>query len=322
MAEIQDTDILSNDEVDTLLNEEGAAAQELLSPQDINPYDFAHHGEKTINDLSKIENIHELFRHDAAHRLSHFYCRKIELEINKPAIVPFSEYLQSLSQPLLINIIDVKNLSGPGIIDFSKNFMENSIEILFGGNVNNPSLKDRNFARAELRIAKLLTELINKSLSVAWNEVAPLELEYVRSLTNIRMANIVDNHENVLLSRCTFTFEQNQCEFNICLPCSTLEAVKSLIEVQNQDGLTEDEQRTWRKLLRHNIENMRLDVVCNISENKIRLDDLMKLSVGDVLYINNPKMAKMYIGDIQLFNASCGTNNENRALKITEICSE
>lgn len=323
MTETEKTEILSHDEVDTLLNEEdNSSLGQMLPPQDVNPYDFSQHGEKTINDLSKIETIHELFRHDATDRLSHFYCRKIDLEVNKPVIVPFSEYLQSLAEPLLINIIDVKNLSGPGIINFSKGFMENSIEILFGGSVENEPDNTRHFARAELRVAKLLTNLINKSLTFAWDEIAPLELEYVRSLTNIRMANIVGNNENVLLSQCRFSFEQSECDFNICLPCSTLETVKPLIEFQNQDGLTEEEQRNWRRMLRHNVENMNLEIACNISENTICIDDLMKLGAGDVLYINNPKIAKIYIGDTQLFNANCGTSNGNRALKITEICSE
>lgn len=319
------SDVLSKDEMDTLLqnsdeNQSGVGAN--LPPQDVNPYDFSQLSSKTINDLSKIETVHDILCEELSSRLSKFYCRKIDVEVSKPAIQPFGEYLQSLETPLLINVIDLKKLSSPGLVYFSKTFLNNSIEILFGGDVNNTSDENRLFARADHGISKLLTTLINKSLDNSWEEITTIDFQYVRSVSNIKMANIVEFHENALVTNCSFSVENNLCEFNICIPCSSLDPIKGIIEKRNKDSMTLEEQQEWRDGIKENVRNVSLELRCQISELKINLQELLKLKEDDVLYISNPKKAKIFVNGHLLYEGGCGTHNDNKAFKIQKVCCD
>ena len=65
-----------------------------------------------------------------------------------------------------------------------------------------------------------------------------------------------------------------------------------------------------------------LEIVAELGDTQLSLSDIYHLSVGDVLDLDRPKDAPVFleIGGYQWFTGRMGTHKKNMAIKIDEVC--
>ncbi len=315
-------DVVSKDEVNELLNDDddknstadGASA-------DFDVYDFSSHSSKQVNDLSAIDMINEVFVSEIRSKLSHFLARNAYMIADAAAIVSFDSYLEKLEQPLCIYFVGMKPLTGLSISCFGTDTVNKLLEILFGGDINYDGPKDREFNKVELRVINLLLSIINETLSDAWKAVKPLKFELVQATTK---ASLLSKHheEKAIINEYKLCIDKLDLSFSHCIPISTIEPILHLIEGRDEDNLDCAERMAWRKAFVSNIYGVRTPVTAVAANVSIKLHELQKLKVGDIISIDNPTSADVFTGDIHMYHAKCGVNNGNRAIRVVDTVED
>ncbi len=313
------SDVLSDDEVDALLDKDNATAGNSAEAVD---YDFTNKPSSHFGNLQRLETINDVFCAEMHRKFSQLLCNNITISAEPPTVVSFDEYINSIPQPMIMHLVQMKPLIGTSAIIYSADLVHRLIELFFGGSVSNPTNTEREIAKVELRIAQLALEEMNTCFSGAWQIIKDIEFNYIRSTTRLSLANIANPSDNFIINRYKMHFADTESEFMLCIPYSILDPIRHLIDSSTNDSTNEAENKLWKEALEQNMHNVSLKVTGNISETEITLSDLIKLKVGDIIAIDNPRYAEAFINDICVFKATCGARNGNHALRIIEWLKE
>lgn len=311
------SEVLSNDEVDELLNQEESASE---TPEviELDPYEFSQHKRYSIQNLKKLHTINEIFTHSVDTQLAAIACRKITVEAQEPEIIFYDEYINSIENPMILNLINIDSLNGVALIVFTGQMISNMLDIFFGGDVNKSTSKPRHFGQIEIQISKLIVTTIDKALTDAWQIVKNIEFDYFKSVTNPDTISICDKKSRVLVNKYTLSFDNVESEFSLCIPCQTLEPILDLI---NYDHTASEDKSTlseWNQSIKTNLKSSTVTVDCIVAKAQLKLKELLSLKAGDIVSISNPEFAKIKVGDVHLYNGKNGIHNNNRAVKIIE----
>src|SRR3546814_1280166 len=97
-------------------------------------------------------------------------------------IQKYSDFERDLPVPSNLNMIAMKPLRGAGLFTFDPNLVFLVIDSMFGGHGRyNTRVEGRDFTTTEQRIIRRLLNLTLESYGGAWDQVYPVELEYIRS---------------------------------------------------------------------------------------------------------------------------------------------
>ena len=200
------SDLLSQDEIDALLNGVDSGAIETEEPPHdptvARTYDFASQDRIVRGRLPTLEMINERFVRTWRIGLFNLLRRSAELSVRGIETIKFSEYLHSLYVPTNLNLIKFKPLRGVGLIVFEPKLVFTMVDNFFGGDGRYPAkIEGREFTATEMRVIHLLLKQTFTDLVDAWAPVMPVEFEYINSEVNPHFANIVSPREYVVVSR-------------------------------------------------------------------------------------------------------------------------
>src|SRR5919112_422043 len=205
-------DILSQDEVDALLNGVTGQTDDPGEPEDttgIRPYNLATQ-ERIVR--------------------FNFVRRTAEISVGPVRVLKYSEFVRNLVVPTNLNLVQVKPLRGTALFIFNPDLVYLVIDNLFGGNGQfHTRVEGRDFTLTEQRIIQRMLAIVFEELEKAWAPVYPLKLEYVRSEMNTQFANIATPNEIVVVT--TFGIELGTAsgEFHICMPYSMIEPIRDVL---------------------------------------------------------------------------------------------
>ncbi|MCG7588015.1 FliM/FliN family flagellar motor switch protein, partial [Photobacterium sp. OFAV2-7] len=74
----------------------------------------------------------------------------------------------------------------------------------------------------------------------------------------------------------------------------------------------------WSKALRDEIMYVPVNIRAKLMDVDLSLRDLMELRPGDVIPIDMPEAATVYVEDLPSYRAKMGKSGDNIALKVTE----
>ena len=313
------SNVLSEDEVETLLdNSENTRSGEQDGQQLFDSFNFGKSSSQSIDGFTKFETINEVFCREGAINITHFLCKKTTLEANTPEVMPFDEFIKSLERPLLINYVNIKPLGGLMLVIFSNKLVSTLIEILFGGHAKDEVNNERDFGVLEMRLGRLLVELLNRGLTPAFEIIKnDLEFQYVKSIINPSLVNVIAPKENTITTKMNLVLDNIPCEFYMCYPYTTLEPIKHLLRDSATSG-NEHDKLIWSQALHENLQSVPLTVDAFCTEVEITLKSLMELKEGDVLPISDPNHAIVEIDQNRVFSGRCMNNGGNRAIVIEE----
>lgn len=313
------SDMLSREEVDSLLNETESQHCDGNRPLHYSGnYDLSLHARKAIEGIAQLETLNEIFCREASIAASHFMCQKSVFEGYHTEIITFNEYISSLERPVLINYVNLRPTNCQVLLIFSNKLTNNLIEGLFGGKVGDQVNIDREFGNAEIHIGRLFFEVLSKSLSKAWSSVEScLQFEYIKSVLNPSLVSIAEPQESVILSRFACIFNQVHNEFAIVYPQPAVNAIRKILS-ESPSTLDTQEQKIWRSSIRHNFDSVPLQVSAKTMQISMKLRQLIKLKVGDIIPIDNPSHALVQINNVTTFSGKCTKSAGKRVIQIEE----
>jgi flagellar motor switch protein FliM len=316
-------DVVSKDEVEALLDDSSDRITTGNSDsQSHDVYDFTHHGQKNMNDLSKVEMINDVFMSEIRAKISHFLSRNAYVLAEPAKVMTYDDFLKTIEKPACIYFASMRPLMGVTVFAASGNLVSRLIEMLFGGDIKTEPDLTREFGKAELQITQLLLNLINQTLSKAWESVKPVYFETIQATTKFSLLKKSDQREQTLVTQYTLCIEKQELTFSHCIPIATLEPIMHLLEGDEEANVTSVEHTAWSQAFTQNVYNIRVPVTAVVASASIKLLELQELREGDILAIDNPSTAEIYAGDVHIFRAKCGVNNGNRAVKVINLVND
>ena len=315
------SDLLSQDEIDALLNGVDSGAIETEEPpQDptvARTYDFASQDRIVRGRLPTLEMINERFVRTWRIGLFNLLRRSAELSVRGIETIKFSEYLHSLYVPTNLNLIKFKPLRGVGLIVFEPKLVFTMVDNFFGGDGRYPAkIEGREFTATEMRVIQLMLKQTFADLTEAWAPVMNVEYEYINSEINPHFANIVTPREYVVVSRFHVELEGGGGDIHVTLPYSMLEPIRDVLDAGIQSDRN-DRDESWGITLREQLNTAEVELSSVIARRRMSLRELTKLKVGDILPIDMLREVPVCVEGLPVFTGEFGIANDRNAIKIT-----
>jgi len=313
-------DILSQDEIDTLLNgveggdvdtegdeplEDGAAVTYELGSQD-----------RIIRGrMPTLDMINERFIRYLRISMFNMLRRTVEVSIVGVNMIKFSEYVRGLFMPTSLNLVGIEPLRGTGLFVIDPNLVFAIVDNFFGGDGRyHTRIEGREFTPTENRVVQLLLDLLFNDLERSWKPVMELHFNYLNSEINPQFANIVSPTEVVVVTKFKLDLEGGGGEFHVVMPYSMLEPIRELLDTGMQTDQVDVNHR-WSNSLKDELFHAPVEVDCTMCNVKLTLAEVLDLNEGDVIPIDMPELVTVRAAETPIFRGTLGTSNGKNSVQ-------
>ncbi|EDP59164.1 flagellar motor switch protein FliM [Vibrio sp. AND4] len=316
------TDLLSQDEIDALLHgvDDVDDVDESSDGRDENTtnFDFSSQDRIVRGRMPTLELINERFARHMRISLFNMLRKTAEVSINGVQMMKFGEYQNTLYVPTSLNMVRFRPLKGTALITMEARLVFILVENFFGGDGRfHAKIEGREFTPTERRIIQLLLKIVFEDYKEAWSPVMGVEFEYLDSEVNPSMANIVSPTEVIVVSSFHIEVDGGGGDFHVVMPYSMVEPIRELLDAGVQSDKMETDVR-WSSALREEIMDCPVNFRVNLLEKDISLRDLMELQPGDVIPIDMPENATMFIEDLPTYRVKMGRSEDKLAVQVSE----
>ncbi|BBM64119.1 MULTISPECIES: flagellar motor switch protein FliM [Vibrio] len=316
------TDLLSQDEIDALLHGVDDV-DDIDEPLDNDndsaiSFDFSSQDRIVRGRMPTLELINERFARHMRISLFNMLRKTAEVSINGVQMMKFGEYQNTLYVPTSLNMVRFRPLKGTALITMEARLVFILVENFFGGDGRfHAKIEGREFTPTERRIIQLLLKIVFEDYKEAWSPVMGVEFEYLDSEVNPSMANIVSPTEVIVVSSFHIEVDGGGGDFHVVMPYSMVEPIRELLDAGVQSDKMETDVR-WSSALREEIMDCPVNFRVNLLEKNISLRDLMELQPGDVIPIEMPEHATMFIEDLPTYRVKMGRSDDKMAVQISQ----
>ncbi|HUH39834.1 MAG TPA: flagellar motor switch protein FliM [Castellaniella sp.] len=317
--------LLSQDEVDALLagvtGEESTGAQ---GPVDdaggVRSYDLTSPDRVVRHRMQTLELINERFARRLRSMFFSFMRRNADITVNAIRIQKYSEFERNLPVPSNLNMVALKPLRGASLFTFDPNLVFLVIDSLFGGHGRySTRVEGRDFTTTEQRIIQRLLGLTLDCYGEAWENVYPLEFEYIRSEMHTKFASISTGNDIVVVSSFSIELGSTGGKLNICLPYSMIEPVRDLLTRPLQQAASDSIDQRWAQQLAREVRSAEVELSAQFTQIQTSIGELIRLRVNDVLPIEVEPAITAHVGGVPVLDCAYGTFNGRYALRVNKV---
>lgn len=323
------SDVLSQSEIDALLNalnsgEVDAEEMKKGPGKVIKDYDFARPSKFSKEHLRTLENIFEHYGRLISTNLPIYLRKNVSVEVMNSEALTYWEFSNSLSNPVLLGIIDYPPLEGNIIMEVATKLGFAIVDRMLGGE-GEPLEKIRTFSEIELLIIERVMTSCAELLREPLESVVEGHPRLDRIETNPQFAQIISPNEMIAIVTLNLKLGEVEGLMNICLPYLTLEPVMDRL---NTKFWYSNQKEVSTEKFNEEIENMisrsSIPVSAVLGKTRIHVSDFAALQVGDVIRLNRKVEDELdvYVGSMKKFTALPGAAGKNYAVRVTEIMKE
>lgn len=328
--------VLSQSEVDALLSavSDGAdlggpagggmpGAPEANDPE-VTPYDLTNQDRVIRGRMPTLDIIYERFIRLFRMSLSNSLRKIASISIISTDLLKFGEFVNTLPIPSCMCIMRFESLRGPALLVFETKLTYALVDSYFGG-TDRPytKIEGKEFTRIELSIMKKVMDLGLKDLEEAWAPVHKSEISYIRTEVNPQFVGVVPPSEVIISTTFEVELENASGTIVLVLPYSTIEPIKAKLNASFQ---TEADRidREWTDRVEEHLKSTNVNVVVNLGRTQISVGDLVNLSVGDIIPLQQDADGELdvLVEGVPKFKCFFGVSRGNRAVQVTKLLEE
>ena len=186
---------LSQWEIDALLNSvgsedttvpgaSGAVGVLPTAPErSVKLYDFRRPDRFSKEHIRAIQNIHETFARVTASSLSSYLRSATTVSLSSIEQVVYDEYVHQLSNPTLVNLVELQPLSGRIVVEMNFNLGLAMLDRMMGG-PGQANMRRTELTDIEMALLRSLGATISAGLKDGWTAVADLQPVLVETVLN------------------------------------------------------------------------------------------------------------------------------------------
>lgn len=318
-------EILSQSEVDALLNgagDDAAPADEPVERADgVRPCDLTNPPRTIRGRMPTLDIVHDRFARLLRTELTNLIRRNAEIDPQSPRVEKYGEFLNNLITPTSLNIINLKGLTGLGVIVIEPALIFSTVDHLFGGDGRyHMRIEGRDFTLVEQRIIERLVNIVTAEYSRAWLPVHPLSFDYMRSEMHAQFANILSPGDLVVAATFNVEIANVKGAIHLCMPYAALEPLRDQLTTTRPAGDAGPGER-WTRTLTAQVQQALVQLTAPLTQVRTPLAQLMKLKAGDVIAVDVPDKIRAEIEGVPILECRYGTANGRYALRVERVMS-
>ena len=315
-------DVLSQSEIDNLLKALSSGEVDVDEMKDVEEkpvknYDFARPSKFSKEHLRTLEIIFEHYGRLLSTNLPVYLRKNIQA-------VTYSEFANSLSNPMLLGVINFAPLKGNILLEMATNIGYAMVDRMLGG-LGEPLAKAREFSEIELLIIERLLTVCVNLLREPWKNVVQLTPRLERIETNSQFAQIISPSEMIAIVTINLKIGEVEGLMNVCLPYITLDLVMDKLNTKFwYSSQQEKEEISYSGMVENLLEKAPIPVKAVLGHSSFSISDFAGLRVGDIIRLDTKVEDELgiYVGSIKKFTALPGVSGDDYAVRITSIIRE
>ena len=279
--------------------------------------DFRRPSKFTRDQIRQLERTHETFCRSVSSRLSAELRQEFSLTVLGSDQLPYSvAMVEESPRDALVAVLEVAPLGTRIALVCDMGMTHAFVNRLLGGNVprttNPATLTD-----VELSVVGCAFKTIVETMSVAWKEMAGLELRLLALESSPTSVELVPPSEPTLLLNLAATLGDRSAVFTVVMPHPSLAHILPSLDRSafRQDEADPEAPQTMRRAMGG------VDVVlrAEVGAISIPVGEVLALVPGDVVRLGTPagRGAVLCVDDVELCTVSPGRNGAVRAVQVT-----
>lgn len=331
--------ILDQSEVDALLAavDTGDVVEEKRHPQifsrsrqhlesvEVRPYDFKRPERVSKDQMRALQTLHESFARTFGASLSGFLRTIAEVKVATCEQMTYSEFISGLPNPTSFNLIESDRLEGQMCMEISPLIIYPIIDRLLGGNSQDLFIPQRPMTLIETRLISNVTNRGLAALSEAWSTVREMTFHISSVESNPQLVQTVPPNEVVIVIGFEIKTSNRAGTMNLCIPYNVIEPVMEALAAQSWFSINRSQySKEAQRRLSRSLADAGLIVTGLLAETTITMDELIHLSVGDVI-TTNKRASEPVIVCVEgkpKFTAFLGQFRGARALRIASTLAD
>lgn len=322
-------EVLSQNEIDNLLQalssgELDADGMKESSDKPVKNYDFARPAKFSKEHLRTIEIIFEHYGRLLSTNLPVYLRKNIQVEIMNSEAITYSEFSNSLSNPVILGIINFAPLNGNILMELDSDLGYAIVDRMLGG-AGMPLDKSRDFSEIEMLILERIINICTNLLREPWENVLDISPRLERIETNSQFAQIISPSEMIAILTINIRMGDVEGLMNVCLPYLTLEDVMDKLNTKYwYSTMQSKDEEQYTEALEALISRAPMPVKAVLGNSIISVNDFINLQVGDIIRLDRKtdEELSVYVGNIRKFTALPGASKDAYAVRITSVIRE
>ncbi len=322
-------EVLSQNEIDSLLSalsngELDADEIKDSGEKQVKDYDFARPAKFSKEHLRTMEIIFEHYGRLLSTNLPAYLRKTIQVEVMNSEAVTYSEFSNSMSNPVLLGIVNFAPMPGSIIIDLASNLGYAMVDRMLGG-AGVPLERTRDFSEIELLIIERIMNVCINLLREPWENVAEIHPRLERIETNSQFAQFISPSEMIAIITINMKIGDVEGLMNICLPYITLEDVMDKLNTKYWFSTMQARgDQEYTEVIESIINKAPMPVKAVLGQSVISVSDFINLQIGDIIRLDRKVEDELdvYVGNIKKFTALPGASGEQYAVRVTSVVRE
>lgn len=322
-------EVLSQSEIDNLLaalstGELDVDQMQETGDKQVKDYDFKRPAKFSKEHLRTLEIIYEHYGRLLSTNLPVYLRKNIQVSVSSSETVTFSEFTNSLSNPVILGIVDFQPLNGDIIIELASNLGFAMIDRMLGGQ-GQPLDKARDFSEIEMIILEKLMVVCMQLMREPWKNVIDINPVMERIETNAQFAQVIAPSDMIAIVTMNVKIGDVEGHMNVCLPFFTLEDVMDKLNTKYWFSTMQKEgTENYSESLEAMLKRVDVPVRAVLGKSLVSVNDFINLQLGDVIRLGTGVASEMdvYVGNIKKFTALPGSNGDKYAVRVMSVIRE
>jgi flagellar motor switch protein FliM len=320
-------DILSQNEIDDLLKAlstgeiDAHQMQTTTQEKKVKSHDFKRASKFAKDHIKTLNIIYDNYARLVTNFLTGYLRTLVQVDVVSVEALPYSDFSNSVSNPVVLAIIDFAPLSGSIILEIEPNIAFALVDRILGGKGSSIE-RVREFTEIELAIIERIIIQILNLMREPWENVISIRPRLDKIETNAQFAQIVAQNETVALITLSARVGDVDGMINICIPHMVVEPIVSKLSTKFWFSTVEKEATPeMKETIEYKIRNTLVPVKAVLGRTSISVSDFIELQVGDVLPLDtgvNDEL-EIQVGDLVKFYATPGVKKSKVAVKISKV---
>jgi len=320
-------EVLSQNEIDDLLR---AFSQGELDVEDIKAdsnerqvkvHDFARPSKFSKEKLRTLEIIFDNYARLISSYLSGYLRTHTQVEVINAEQLMYSEFTNSLANPVILSIVDFAPLKGSIVLELSAKIGYCIIDRILGGK-GETLQKLRDFSEIEKILLERIIHQLLGFMKEPWENVVEIKPKLEKIETNSQFAQIIAPNEIIALVTLSIKIGEVEGFINICIPYIVVEPIMDKLNTKYWFGSAEEDNGDiYKEKIESSLDYAKVPVKATLGRTYITVGEFIALQAGDVIKIDSFVNSDLdiAIGNLLKFHAKPGVRKGKNAIQITSI---
>ena len=315
------SEVLSQQEIDQLLQSGGETVPQAEPEEEIIPYDFRLPNRISKTQLRTIRNIHENFAESFSSYLVTKLQTVVNIKVNSIDQIYYSEYVLSVPNPACLYTFQIKHTDIKGILELSSDLALTLVDRLLGGNGSGKK-QSSTITLIEQHVLTSILEKIMGDLKKTWQIIDTMDFIVDKFEPDIDFVQLTSPNESVLLITFEFSFGEETYMMNLCFATFAFDSILAKMSSQKLSSVRSNKKqgRSNKEIISYQLNRAYLPLTVEMGESAITIEELENLKKGDVIVLKNKihEEHTIRVHDKIIGYGHPGISNNHRAVKVTK----